>query len=551
MELARHGHLTPARIQALREKFDTLEEWGLIHNKAQLTDEEFEILEKYAETARHAASSDKPKFLSKEEFVEEVFYHYAREADKVADNLLVIGHNLPFDLSRLATQHGLGRGQFFGGFRLKLCGCPNDGKKDCAFHPPVRIKKLGRGKYQYGMCKTKKPVRVGGKLVISEESNTHNIKFLDTITLAGALLGPGDKSLKTLTRKLKTLVQKEEVDYHGKLVKPEYISYCLSDVQATWEVYTKLRAIYRQHNLNRPIWQLYSEASLGKAYLDEFGFPKFLNKDRTCRHEEITPELIGQFMSTYFGGRSEIRIRLKPCEVIHTDFRSQYTTVNALMRLQELLLAERLEVRRNDPEVLDFLKNVAIQDMQKRENWERLRGIALIVPDDDILPLRAVYAPHGAANIGVNHVKSRLPVWLTFADLLASKFLRKGKLPVIQETIELVPHGCATTQELEFYGDSEYKINLREQDLFQRIVEMRIKIEKCLEENPKDERADYWESLSGVLKSTASSTSYGVLVEINTETKAKPRGAIIYDANGAFRASVNKVETPGPYFACR
>ena len=212
-----------------------------------------------------------------------------------------------------------------------------------------------------------------------------------------------------------------------------------------------------------------SLASLGKAYLDAFDFPKFLRKDKSCRHPDITPDIIGKFMSTYFG-RSEVRIRLAPQEVIHTDFRSQYTTVNALMKLQDLLLAERI-VKRDDPEDLRFLQNATVADMQKRENWERLRGIALVVPENDILPLRTVYAPHGGTNIGVNRVTSRLPVWVTFADCLASKFLSGDKFPKILETIALVAASDARepTNSVRFFGDPKYEIDLKEQDLFQRI----------------------------------------------------------------------------------
>jgi hypothetical protein len=551
MELAEEGELTPERIEELRKDYDTLEEWGLFYNPDLVKREDLEA------QLSHVSPPDSPKkpprLLTKDEFVEDVLYQYAREADKDEDTFLVIGHNLPFDLSRLASTNGWtrGRGKFYGGFRLKLCKCENDGKKDCAFHPPVRIKKLGRGKYKYGVCKTLKPVRVNGQLVRSEESNTHEIRFLDTVTLAGALLGPGDKSLAALTKKLKTPHIKEEVDYHGKTITLDYIDYCLNDVQCTWEVYAKLRAVYRQHNLGRPMWHLFSEASLGKAYLDAFGFPKFLRKDKSCRHPEITPDIIGKFMSTYFGGRSEVRIRLAPQEVIHTDFRSQYTTVNALMKLQDLLLAERISVKRNDPEAKFFLQGVTIEDMQKRENWERLRGIALVVPENDILPLRTIYAPDGGTNIGVNCVTSRLPVWVTFADCLASKFLNGGKLPKVLETIELVAasDGREPTESVRFFGDGEYEINLKDQDLFQRIIEMRIKVEATLDSGDAGDKAGYLESLSGALKATASSTSYGVLVEINTEPRRKARGATIYDASGGHRKSVEKVETPGPYFA--
>jgi hypothetical protein len=66
--------------------------------------------------------------------------------------------------------------------------------------------------------------------------------------------------------------------------------------------------------------------------------------------------------------------------------------------------------------------------MQKRENWERLRGIALIVPDDDILPLRAVYAPHGAAGM-----RKIIETGHPFSRKADSHFHRK-RTPVLMKT---------------------------------------------------------------------------------------------------------------------
>ena len=48
----------------------------------------------------------------------------------------------------------------------------------------------------------------------------------------------------------------------------------------------------------------FSEASIGKAYLRSMGIKPW----RQTEHV-FTPELIGIIMSSYYGGRTEVRIR--------------------------------------------------------------------------------------------------------------------------------------------------------------------------------------------------------------------------------------------------
>jgi hypothetical protein len=67
------------------------------------------------------------------------------------------------------------------------------------------------------------------------------------------------------------------------------------------------------------MWEIFSEANLGKAYLREFGVPPFLRA-----HPEVPPEVHGYGMVAYYGGRSEVHIRLQPTEVLYCDFKSQY-----------------------------------------------------------------------------------------------------------------------------------------------------------------------------------------------------------------------------------
>jgi hypothetical protein len=177
-----------------------------------------------------------------------------------------------------------------------------------------------------------------------------------------------------------------------------------------------------QTALSVSLEKLYSEASLGKAYLDEFGIKGFNKQNPNFDHK-----LTGAFMEAYYGGRSEVRVRHENVEVIHCDFKSEYPTVNALMGLQDLLIANEIGVRRDALETRRFLQSCTLADLQNKETWKKLRGVVLIEPDNDILPFRAQYGEKedGAlsVNIGINQVVSACPAWYTFADYIASKSL--------------------------------------------------------------------------------------------------------------------------------
>jgi hypothetical protein len=196
--------------------------------------------------------------------------------------------------------------------------------------------------------------------------------FLDTMTLARALLGPVNLSLDSLASMLGTETRKVSNDDFAREIDDEFLSYARGDVQATWEIYQKLRDLYKQHGVSKPIHKIYSEASLGKAYLADFGIKPFAEKN-----PDFDPVTTGAFPEGYYGGRSAIHIRRKITEVMHADFKSQYSTVNGLMRLQDLMLAEEIDVEKNG-RAKEFLEGVTLADLQKKETWTKLRGVALI-----------------------------------------------------------------------------------------------------------------------------------------------------------------------------
>ena len=539
------------RGQLTREALDSLRAEGIFYDPAAITEEElnelrrFQIKRNVQLMEKYGSDGPQLKLQEKDAFIDKTFYRLAKT---YGDDLLIIGHNLPFDLGALCNhkqdesdnashvESGLAERFWYGGFWLKLCNCSVEGK--CLNHPPVRVKKLGPNKHMFGW-------RTEGNKKLDTKSRVF-ANFLDTTTFAKALLSPPSVSLEYLSSKdcLDTTPKKVSRDDHDNPITQEYISYCVNDVEATWAVWVALRDLYKQHDLKKPPWKIYSEASLGKAYLEAFEFPRFLP-----RHKHISPTIIGYHMAAYYGGRSEVRVRKKVCDVIHTDFKSQYPTVNALLKLQDLLLAERIEVRSGRAyaeEVQAFLDAVTLEDLRRPDTWPKLRSIVQILPNNDILPVRTTYDDDGPdTNIGVNRVLSGLPTWYTLADAVASKLLNGDRAPKVDDAITLVGHGRVDTKEKSLFGNSTYKINLNEHDLFQRVIQLRTEIQH----EAKRTGSPYYDRLQNALKILANATSYGILVEFRVERREEERSAQVHHSWGDQPVSTTRMETPGPYFA--
>jgi hypothetical protein len=82
-----------------------------------------------------------------------------------------------------------------------------------------------------------------------------------------------------------------------------------------------MKDMYAQHGLSLTSpHEIFSEASLGKAYLKEMGIKQWRQMQ-----PDFPPELIGIIMSTYYGGRSEVHIRRDVTQVLYCDFLSMYS----------------------------------------------------------------------------------------------------------------------------------------------------------------------------------------------------------------------------------
>ena len=211
---------------------------------------------------------------------------------------------------------------------------------------------------------------------------------------------PAMCSLKGLAKAFKTPHQKLDMpETYGGVLTVDDLLYARNDVQVTWEVYQALRDLYRKHDLTTAMWRIYSEASLGKAYMRDMGVPP------PSERLDIAPEILGHTMTALYAGRSEVLIRHLTTEIEYCDFKSQYPTVNALLGLQELWLAKSISVDDVTTEIQHFLATHTVESLltflRDPANWKRLRVICKVS--------RAVIACRCALTMAAMAATSRCP----------------------------------------------------------------------------------------------------------------------------------------------
>lgn len=545
--------------QLSRESLDKPHRHFCFYNPKRLLPEELILLKSWVERFNSEKDEDHPDMvlLPVQSFVKQQFYFWVHEK-----RALGVGQNLPFDLSRLATDWGPGGKDYANGFKLVLCDCiehwktrrPNvqtDLKSfDCKFHPYLRVRKLGSKKAKFAFRIVSQKVENAAKPYAGE--------FLDTATLGRALLGPGELSLKGLCRRAgvpESECKFDSENRHGQLLCEQYIDYAFQDVRATFALYQRLRDLYRQHDLSTSMSRIYSEASLGKAYFKEMGVPRFKEQ-----HPDTDPRFYGIASQAYYGGRAEVMMRLHSAECMMVDFTSQYPSVNALMDNQSLLLAEKIERRDNTEWVKAFLNYLTPETLLDPMIWPKLRSMVKLIPQGDILPIRARFA--GLANppnIAVTPVFGTEPIWYTLADVCAAVLMNPRKIPFIEQAYELITHGGVKTEPKCIFGDKRYSIDLQKDDLFKTIIEMRQEIKaeikslkkQSIEINPDTHKIEKLESMEQGLKFLANSTSYGVLAEfIEDDPFEVPRSIELHIGEAFPRPSKTKqFETPGKHYS--
>jgi hypothetical protein len=502
---------------------EELDEAGIFYDPAILTKTEQALLFRFAKNRGM-------KLYTREEFVEEVFFKRAYPF-----RASIVGFNLPFDLSRLAIRYSSARGKTMkGGFTF--CLSPN------RWWPHIQIKHISARNALIQFTKPPRHPDTRSEKRKKFERPPRRGAFVDVKTIAAALLSQSF-SLASLSRFLDILHKKQASEQHGGSLTEEYIAYCVTDVQATWECFCALSGKFESHRLNETrLSQILSEASLGKAYLKEMGIRPF---------REVQPDfpdaVTGIILSTYYGGRSEVRLRRVQTQVLYCDFLSMYPTVCTLMGLWKFVIAKGVKWEDSKVKTREFVDGVSLKDLQNPSTWAQLRTLVKVKPDSDIFPVRARYDGE-AQTIGLNFLSSETPLWYTLADVIASKLL-SGRSPEILQAITFEPlEAQDDLRAAAIAGNEKYKIDPVREDFFKRLIDLRAgtKLEMNASAGSKREAL---RSQQSALKILANATSYGIFVEVNVaDLDFYQKRTCFGPAGFGFPIETDKSEEPGRYF---
>jgi hypothetical protein len=512
--------------ESQRLRFGTYQVWekgrpqekGLFYDNVSST--ELETLK--TEAPKHGCEKP-PRDLSN--FIREIFLPVAFKAGG-----LVVGFNLPFDLSRLALRHAAARvarasrtkeeiaagaprkpaDRFMvGGFTFQLS--PFDDQ------PWLRVKHRNSRSAFFSFAKPAHQEAARSQRRRGERVHFQRGNFLDVKTLAAALTSKSH-ALGSLARYLGVKHKADFTDFERE-IDAEFIDYAVNDTETTRQCYEALVERYDQHRLSKtPPQCIFSEAGLGKAYLEQMGIQPWLGVQR-----DFDAATIGRIMSAYFGGRAEVHIRRTVVPALYCDFASMYPTVCTLMGLWRFVIAEGVNEEDATTETQAFLDSVQLSDLQDAATWKKLTTLVQVEPEADIFPVRARYAQRINADpksgdmptIGMNYLSAGRPFWFTLADCVASKLL-SGKVPKVVRAIQFTAKPPQKDlKPIRVAGEQEFRVDPYKDDFYKRVIELRRRAKAELKEakrcDPESQKTKNLDLNQLALKILANATSYAFL----------------------------------------
>ncbi|MDA0525487.1 DNA polymerase domain-containing protein [Methanococcoides alaskense] len=489
---------------------DFYQQEGLFYDPSMLNEKETECIVDYA-------SKHNIELYTSEEFVEDVFYP---EVYKLKSRC--IGYNLAFDISRLAFVCNSSRNWSKGGFTFTLS------KKKS--NPQLIVRKMGDAStFRFSSTWENKKKKKKMKYYPGD--------FLDVQRLAEVLLESNHISLAKACERLGTKSSKIADIEYGEVT--EYlIQYLITDVRATYEVYLKLMQELKLYSIPIPPTRIYSAASMAKYALTSLGVNPF-----RVQNPEFSPELIGNIMTSYYGGRCECMLRKQSMETTVLDFTSMYPTLALEMDLWKYIIADSIETQDVTDEVEQMLSNINHSYLQDSNNWKDFVVLVKIVPCGDILPVRMDYKKEGILNVAQNYLSITSEMWYSLPDVIAS-VLVIGKELKIREAVRFVPKGVQKGlikssilgTDIDPVKDNPIKVLVEER---QRVKERIKKMEKT---NPRYKQL---EDRSRAIKILVNAMCYGIFIELNPDNEKSS-----FDVYGLEEiiASNNYFEKPGRYF---
>jgi len=534
--------------------YGKLEEKGIFYGRVEPA--ELDVLK--AEAPKHGCT-----LRSVHDFIHKILLPAAFKAGG-----WVVGFNLPFDLSRLAiaqtdarvvtpprtpeeTESGAPKKaadrSMVGGFSFTLS--PYDDQ------PHLIVKHLDSRSAFYRFAKPAHQDAAKSQRKRGRKPEFQRGNFLDLKTLSAALTSTSH----TLDSLAKYLDVKHKGDFKDfeRVIDPEFIDYAVNDTAVTRQCFEGLVRRYAQHRLRHtPPHRIYSEAGLGKAYLEEMGIKPWREAQK-----HFDPAVIGAIMSSYFGGRAEVHFRRTVTPSIYCDFASMYPTVCTLMQLWRFVIGEGIDQEDSTEQTRKFLDVVDLDDLQKPETWTELTTLVQVLPDEDIFPVRARYAARIDASltstdmptIGLNYLSADRRLWFTLADCVSSKLLT-GKAPNVVRALRFKPKSSqAGLRTIRIAGNPEFLVEPTKDDFYKRVIEMRLRVKErrraAKRRDPNGQEVKNLDMDQLALKILANATSYGIFIELNVEDADERDDTFpIHTSQGTREVKVSKREQPGRFY---
>lgn len=442
--------------------------------------------------------------MSRNEFVTKVFFPHV-----YSGRAKCIRFDLPFEISRLAIHHGKAR-NMQNGFSFKL--------SEHLYHPNIRIRSINGNA---SFVQFAAPIRKKSE----KKRPAYRGYFVDLKTLHYSMTNESCEDV----------FEAMHVDNKQQpKISSESIQYSIKKTMTTHQLYQKLMQQFTDVFLlsEESASKMYSPASIGKKYLEKLGIKTFLQKN-----PDFPKEILGFLISSYYGGRTEVRIRKKPVRVSYLDFTSMYPTMFVLMKMNQFLTSDKISFQHTREKTQELLDKITPEYVSDKDFWGNIITICKIRPDNDILPIRSDFGKGKAQNIGLNYLKSTddTSLWYTLPDIIASKILT-GKTPIIEDAITFVPQGIQ-----EFPNDNDVHItkdatvNPAKDDFIKQLIEKRLELKT------KDDDSD----IQNILKIIANAASYGIHIQVNSENRQSEN--TIHGLK-SFECKSNKTEYPSVHF---
>jgi hypothetical protein len=271
-------------------------------------------------------------------------------------------------------------------------------------------------------------------------------------------------------------------------------------VTAELELLNRLQREFGRHPVDLPPDRCYSPATLAKSYLSAMGIKPPQEKFK------IPDRISGIATQASAGGRAECMIRQTPVPDTYVDFHAQFPAVSKLLDCRKILCAKSLEFSDFTTGARQMVERVELEDCFRPAFWKRLRFIALVEPNDDVVPMRAKFGQRADSDptMAWNFLTSKQPIWMTGPDVIAAK-LMTGKPLKILKAVKVVPHGVQPGL-VPVKLHSQMKVDPRRDDLAVKLVELRSAMK------PKSP------GLAGGLKVAANSAAFGIFSQLDVRS---------------------------------